>query len=130
MTIQESTAVRPERYEVHDLADDIRGEYYKLVIFKSYKSSLSDLLSFFDQVFSGTVIIDTLFSAGNNSNRFLKAVVTDGKMDPLSVEVVSCRRHHPVRAFSNNCIMQDPDGLEASVLVRTQKQLLLKGVSI
>jgi hypothetical protein len=130
ITIQESSAVKPDRYDVYDLSDSISPEFDKLVIFKSYRCSLSDLVSFFDKAFSGTIIIDTMFSTGNNSNRFIRAVVNDGKMNRNSILIENKHRQHPVRVFSNDRIREDKDGLEVSVLTSPQKKLLLKGLSI
>jgi hypothetical protein len=130
ITIQESSAVKPYRYDVCDLPDSISDAFDKLVIFKSYMSSLSDLFYFFDKAFSGTILIDTMFSTGNNSNRFISAVVKDGKTDTTSIEIVTIQRQHPVRVFSNERIRQDKDGLGVSVLTSIQKKLLLKGISI
>jgi len=130
---QESSRVRPERYDIVNLPDDVSQEYCKLVIFKSYMSTLSEVMALFDAAFmrgSGVIIIDTMFSTGNNSNRFVKVVVTDGKLDPKSFETVTTSRHDAIRVFSNKHIAKDPDSLQASVLTQAQMKLLLKGISI
>lgn len=127
---QESSRVHPERYDIVDLSHDVSQEYSKLVIFKSYMASPSEAMRMFDASFSGTIIMDTIFSTGNNSNRFIKAVVTDGEMDPKSVEIVKTSRHDAIRVFSNQHIAKDPDCLDAGVMTSAQTRLLLKGISI
>lgn len=133
VTIQEVSRVNKNRYDILDVADGINEVCDKLVVYKSYMSSLSELSVVIhenDSSFSGVILIDTLLKSGNNSNRFLRAVVSDGIIDLQSVTVVNTVRKTPIRAFSNQYLAQHPDAVNASVLTTHQKQLLLKGVSI
>lgn len=113
-----------------DLSDQLDQPYKRLVIYKSYMAEVADIQQELDADFTGDILIDTLFSTGNNSNRFIKARVEDGKLVFGSFEVVTIGRHEPLRELSNHIIRQDPDGMEASVLLSHQKRLLAKGISI
>lgn len=127
VTFQEASGLKKDRYTIVDVPD---VRYDKLVIFKSHLASLSDVPNLFDNDYSGVVIVDSLFSAGNSSNRFIKIDMEDGKPNLKTTDVVSLKHHDPIRMFSNSCIQGDPNRLETSTLNSAQKNLLLKGVSI
>lgn len=104
--------------------------YHQLVIYKSFASTLLNIEEHLDADFSGNILVDTIFATGNNSNRFIDGRVENGKLDRDSVAVILIDRHDELRVLSNRIIRQDPDGMEAGVLLSHQKKMLLKGISI
>ncbi len=131
--IQETSHVNKKRYDILDVPDEINKVCDKLVVYKSYMASLSELSVVMhenDSSFSGVILIDTLLKSGNSSNRFLRVDVTDGVIDSQTITTVNTVRNSPIRVFSNKHLANHPSAVEASVLTTYQKQLLLKGISI
>lgn len=128
--MEENKSVNKGTFTFVDLSNQPDQPYKSLVIFKSYMAEVTDIEEHLDAEFSGDIIIDTMFSTGNNSNRFIKAQVEKGKLVFGAFEIVAIDRREPLRELSNLIIAQDPHDMEASVLLSHQKKLLAKGVSI
>lgn len=128
--MEENKLVNKGTFTFVDLSDQPDQPYKSLVIYKSYMAEVMDIEEHLDAEFSGDIIIDTMFSTGNNSNRFIKAQVEKGKLVFGSFGVVAIDRREPLRELSNRTIAQDPLDMEASVLLNHQKKMLAKGISI
>lgn len=119
-----------ELSQMYHMVEITDSEYDMLVISKTFASNIIGTMQHFDRDFTGKVVIDNLFAVGNNSNRFVTANVNNGVLDASSVTVLPLSRHDNLRELSNSLIRQDPEGLDAGVLLSHQKKLLLKGISI
>lgn len=113
-----------------DLSDMPDQPYRQLIVFKSYMSNFMDMASYIADDFTGRILIDTMFTIGNNSDRFVEGQIENGKIDYDSFAVVTIARKDPLRILSNKAIVDDPEGINDGVLLSHQKKLLLKGLSI
>lgn len=86
------------------------------------KSYLSEL--------SGKVLVDNIFRTGNNNRRFFELTYENGKIDFETLKFINLDRKNNIRVTSNKYLKELPEYVENSILNLSQKQLLLKGISI
>lgn len=80
--------------------------------------------------FTGNLLVDNVFHAGNNNTRFTFFKVTSGVIDLETREHIKLDRKSNERVFANNKLRNYPEIVNYSILNSSQKKLLLKGLSI
>lgn len=125
-----TTTIIPTEYFV--IADLSGSHYDKLVISRHYESWIGGIEHHMPESYNGRILIDWMTSVGcKNSERFLEAQITGGKIDPESLVHITLKRNDDIRVLSNRTLVHhSPESLETSVLNKMQKKMLLKGLSL
>lgn len=103
-----------------------------LLIFKSYTSPSYHLKNekLFERDFSGEIILDRMLHVGNSKDRFIKYQIVEGTVIDDSGVVINLDRKNDIRRMANEMYREYPEIIANSILNKSQKKLLLHGLSI
>lgn len=110
------------------------SKYNNCVIIQTHRS-LQEVKKELDEnlsiaVTNGSILIDTLFHAGNTEGRFIEAVINDGGVNWSSLKPVRIDKRDEIRVVVAKEIGKNFDLLNHSTLTSIQKNLISKGVGI
>lgn len=84
----------------------------------------------FERDFSGEIILDRMLHVGNSKDRFIKYQIVEGTVIDNSGVVINLDRKNDIRRMANEMYREYPEIIANSILNKSQKKLLLHGLSI